>query len=140
MLDPVLNKKESIERCIIQIRRYYALPSEKVFIEDFLRQDAISANLQRLCQLTIDLANLTIRKKKLGLPKDSADSFEILLKADIIGKKMGNNLKAMVGFRNVLVHEYTKLDMHLMVDVIENHLDSPKEFAQIIVLLFSGGR
>lgn len=84
MLDPVLNKKESIEHCIKQIRCYYAHPSDKAFADDFLRQDAISANLQRLCQLAIDLANLTIRKKKLGLPKDSADSFRILGKAGII--------------------------------------------------------
>jgi uncharacterized protein YutE (UPF0331/DUF86 family) len=137
MLDPVLNKKESIERCIIQIRHYYALPSKKPFAEDRLRQDAISANLQRLCQLTIDLANLTIRKKKLGLPKESADSFEILQKAELINKKMKDDLKGMVGFRNVMVHEYTKLDMELMVDVIENHLDNLKEFSQIIVLLFT---
>ncbi len=63
MLDPVLNKKENIERCIIQIRRYYALPSEEEFAEDFLKQDAISANMQRLCQLAIDLANLTFERR-----------------------------------------------------------------------------
>ncbi len=105
MLDPVLNKKESIERCIIQIQRYYALPSEKPFSEDFLKLDAISANLQRLCQFAIDLANLTIRKKKLSLPKDSADSFQILAKADLIGQKLGDSLKGMVGFRNVVAED-----------------------------------
>ncbi len=52
-------------------------------------------------------------------------------------KKMGQALKGMVGFRNILLHEYTKLDINLMVDVIENHLDELKAFAQIIVLLFS---
>lgn len=137
MLDPVLNKKESIERCIKQIRCYYVLPSDKAFVDDFLRQDAISANLQRLCQLAIDLANLTIRKKKLGLPKDSADSFRILVKAGFISQTMCDHLAGMVGLRNVLVHEYTKLDLDLMMDVIENHLDDLIVFAQQIVLLFS---
>ena len=137
MLDPVLNKKESIERCVRQIRRYYDLPSEIPFAEDQLKQDAISANLQRLCQLAIDLANLTIRKKKLGLPKDSVDSFQLLVNAGVIEQPMGNKLKGMVGFRNILVHEYTKLDLNLMTDVIENHLDDIIEFAQQIVLQFS---
>jgi len=63
MPDAILNKKDSIERCVQQIRRYYALPSDKLFVDDSLRQDAIMANLQRICQLCIDLANLTIRKK-----------------------------------------------------------------------------
>lgn len=134
MLDAVMNKKDSIERCIQQIRSYYALPSSKPFAEDFLRQDAINANLQRVCQLCIDLANLTIRKRKLGLPKDSSGSFVLLVEAGILDKKMGAQLKGMVGFRNILVHEYTKLDLQLMIDVIENHLDELIEFAQRIVL------
>ena len=138
MLDAVINKKDSIERCIQQIRRYSALPSSKPFAEDFLRQDAISANLQRVCQWCIDLANLTIRKRKLGLPKDSAGSFVLLVEAGIIDENMGAQLKGMVGFRNILVHEYRKLDLPLMIDVIENHLDGPIEFAQCIVLEISG--
>jgi uncharacterized protein YutE (UPF0331/DUF86 family) len=36
----------------------------------------------------------------------------------------------------VLVHEYTKLDLSIMVDVIENHLDELIAFAQLILLQF----
>jgi len=137
MLDPVLNKKDSIERCIQQIRRYYSLPSDKTFGDDHLKQDAIAANLQRLCQLCIDLANLTVRKKKLGLPKDSAESFALLAEAGIIDKAMAKKLKAMVGFRNVLVHQYTEIDLDLMVEIIERHLDELIDFAQRIVEAFN---
>jgi uncharacterized protein YutE (UPF0331/DUF86 family) len=136
MLDSVLNKKDSLERCIQQIHRYYTLPSDKPFAEDFMKQDAISVNLQRAAQLCIDLANITIRRGKLGLPKDSSDSFSLLVEAGIIDKTMGLHLKGMVGFRNVLVHEYTKLDLSIMVDVIENHLDELIAFAQLILLQF----
>jgi len=134
MLDSVLNKKDSLERCIQQIHRYYTLPSDKPFAEDFMKQDAISVNLQRAAQLCIDLANITIRRGKLGLPKDSSDSFNLLVEANIIDKMMGLHLKGMVG--NVLVHEYTKLDLSIMVDVIENHLDELIDFAQLIILQF----
>lgn len=41
-----------------------------------------------------------------------------------------------MGFRNVLVHEYTKLDLSIMVDVIENNLDELIDFAQLILLKF----
>jgi len=137
MLDPVLNKKDSIERCIQQIRRYYSLASDKTFADDHLKQDAIAANLQRLCQLCIDLANLTVRKKKLGLPRDSAESFALLAEAGIIDKAMAKKLKAMVGFRNVLVHQYTEIDLDLMVEIIERHLDELIDFAQRIVETFN---
>ncbi|UOG91907.1 MAG: DUF86 domain-containing protein [Candidatus Thiothrix sulfatifontis] len=136
MLDSVLNKKDSLERCIQQIHTYYALPADKPFAQDFMKQDAISINLQRAAQLCIDLANITIRSKKLGLPKDSSDSFTLLVEASIIDNTMGQHLKGMVGFRNILVHEYTKLDLSIMVDVIENHLEELIDFAQLILLKF----
>jgi uncharacterized protein YutE (UPF0331/DUF86 family) len=75
--DVALNKKDSIEPCIRQIRKYYAIPSDMPFETDCMKQDAIAANLQRAAEQTIDLANHVIRKGKLGLPKDSRDSFEI---------------------------------------------------------------
>lgn len=49
--DIVLGKKESIERCIRQIREYYARPSELPFEEDYFRRDAIAMNIQRAAEL-----------------------------------------------------------------------------------------
>jgi uncharacterized protein YutE (UPF0331/DUF86 family) len=122
-MDVILNKKESIERCIRQIRVYYATPSETPFERDFFKQDAIAANLQRLAELAIDVANHVIKRKKLGLPKESRDSFRILAEAKVISDSLSSKLQGMVGFRNILVHEYRKLDQALFVDVIENRLD-----------------
>jgi hypothetical protein len=51
MNDVVLNKKESIERCMKQVRTYYSLPGDRPFAEDFLRQDAVALNLERAWQM-----------------------------------------------------------------------------------------
>jgi len=40
-------------------------------------------------------------------------------------------MKGMVGFRNVLVHEYQQMDLSIMVDVIERHLNDPLNFADM---------
>jgi len=123
MMDIVLNKKESIERCIRQIRRYYAMPSELSFEKDHLKQDAIAINLQRAAEQAIDLANHVIRKGKLGLPKESRESFDILAEENVIPGELADKLKGMVGFRNIMVHEYQDLDIKIMVDIIEHRLD-----------------
>ncbi|MBI5638935.1 MAG: DUF86 domain-containing protein [Nitrospirae bacterium] len=123
IMDVLLNKKESIERCIRQIRLYYSMPSDVPFEKDYLKQDAIAINLQRAAEQAIDLANHVIRKRKLGLPKESKESFEILGAAKIISDELANKLIGMVGFRNIMVHEYQALDIGIMVDVIEHHLD-----------------
>ncbi len=133
--DLVLNKKESIERCIQKIRSYYALPSDQPFAKNYLVQDAISANLQRVCELCIDLANHTIKVKKLGLPKQSRESFLLLAEHKIISESLAKKLSGMVGFRNVLVHGYQKLDIGIMVDVIENRLEDLLAFTTLLLRL-----
>jgi uncharacterized protein YutE (UPF0331/DUF86 family) len=40
-------------------------------------------------------------------------------------------LQSMIGFRNVLLHEYRKLDLNIMVDVIENRIRQLLDFADI---------
>ncbi|TVQ40665.1 MAG: DUF86 domain-containing protein [Wenzhouxiangella sp.] len=136
MNDVLLNKKISIERCVRQIRRYYGLDSDQPFEKDHLRQDAIAMNLQRAAELCIDMANHQVRMNKLGLPQDSRESFALLQEAGLIGEKLTGKLKAMVGFRNVLVHEYRELNLNIMIDIIENHLDDLLEFAD--TMLHSG--
>jgi uncharacterized protein YutE (UPF0331/DUF86 family) len=139
MNDIVLNKKESIERCISQIRTYYALPSAVEFEKDYMKQDAISINLQRACEQCIDLANHTIKTFKLGLPKESRESFNLLAMGKVIPLELAHRLEGMVGFRNVLVHEYQRMDIGLMIRVIEHHLDDLVEFTNYIVRSFSKG-
>jgi uncharacterized protein YutE (UPF0331/DUF86 family) len=133
MNDIVLSKKESIERCIKQVRLYYRMPSEIPFEEDHLKQDAIAVNLQRAAEQAIDLANHVIRKKKLGLPKESRESFEILGEAGVIPQGLEDKLKRMIGFRNILVHQYEDLDVKIMVDVIEHHLGDLVDFTNHVV-------
>ena len=116
---------------MVQVEKYYAMPSDTPFHENYLIQDAIAMNLQRMGEVAIDIANYLIKKKKLGLPQDSADAFELLHRAGLISKELMNNMKGMVGFRNIVVHEYQKLDLDIMVDVIEHHLNEPLEFANL---------
>ncbi|CAN2050720.1 mRNA nuclease HepT [Candidatus Magnetomoraceae bacterium gMMP-1] len=133
MNDIILNKKESIERCIKQIRIYYALPADTCFEEDYIKQDAIAMNLQRACEQCIDLANHIIKIKKLGLPKTTKESFQLLAQNKIIPGSLASELEKMVGFRNILVHEYQILDIQLMVNVIKNHLNDLLDFTNFIL-------
>jgi len=131
--DIVLNKKESIERCIKQIRTYYNQPRDISFEEDYLTQDAIAINLQRACELCIDLANHTVRVKKLGLPKESKESFRLLAENAIIPADLKLKLEGMVGFRNILVHQYQETNLQIMIDIIENRLDDLIEYTNYIL-------
>lgn len=129
MNEVLLNKKVGIERCISQIRRYYESRGDSPFETDYLRQDAICMNLQRACELTIDIANHIIKKKKLGLPQESKDCFALLQRAGLISLEQMKSLQGMVGFRNILVHEYQRIDLNILVEVIEQRLGDLLNFA-----------
>jgi len=131
MNEIILNKKIGIERCIEQVDKYYAQNSGQPFETDYFKQDAIGMNLQRACELTIDIANHLIKTRKLGLPQDSRDSFALLQRASLITVDQMKMLQTMVGFRNILVREYQKLDLHIMVEVIEHRMRGLLDFANV---------
>ncbi len=87
------------------------------------------ANIQRACEQAIDLANHLIRTRKLGLPKESRDSFAILARYGIIPQDLSERLQRMAGFRNILIHQYQALDFGILVDIIQNHLQDLLDFA-----------
>ncbi|MGR9106085.1 MAG: type VII toxin-antitoxin system HepT family RNase toxin [Gammaproteobacteria bacterium] len=139
MNEIVLNKKLTIERCIRQIRAYYALDHGQAFETDYLKQDAIAMNLQRICESAIDIANHLIKIRKLGLPQNSAESFDLLHRAGLISRPMMQNMTGMVGFRNVLVHQYAALDTTIVQQVIGQHLCDPLDFANLALRLADEG-
>ena len=133
MNDVVLQKKARIERCIGQIRMYYADENRPPLKDDFMRQDAIAQNVQRACEQCIDLANHTVRQQKLGLPSESRESFRLLAEARVIPRDLAQTMERMVGLRNLMVHAYQQLDFDRLIDVVENRLDDLLRFVDCIV-------
>lgn len=96
-----------------------------------MRQDAVILNLQRACEQSIDLANHLARIKELGIPQNSRQAFELLAGAGIIEDGLSKGLGAMAGFRNIAVHNYTKLDLAVVKAIIETRLPTFLEFTRI---------
>lgn len=124
-------KKASIERCIAQVRLYYAGTTAEEFPEDFLRQDAICLNLQRACEQAIDLGAHLVKHRKLGLPLESKHIFTLLFEARIIPQHVMQCMHGMVGFRNLLVHQYEKVDPEKVLEIIRTRLGDLAEFAAL---------
>lgn len=70
----ILGKIAAIERAIARAREEFAADGA-AFQSDFTRQDAAILNILRACETAIDLANVLIRERALGIPQSSRDSF-----------------------------------------------------------------
>lgn len=129
--DVILNKASIIERCLVRIQDVYASNPEN--LSDYTKQDSIVLNIQRACEASIDLAMHIIAENKLGVPQNSRDAFEILKTDQIITEKIARNMKAMVGFRNIAVHDYQTIHIGILQKIVEYHLQDFKEFSSQII-------
>lgn len=132
--DVVYNKVASIERCLGRIREDY-VGHEEAIATDFMRQDAIVLNLLRACEAAIDLAMHVVRIRGLGLPERSREAFDRLEEAGVIEPALARRMRAMVGFRNIAVHAYQKLDLAIVRRIIEQHLGEFEAFGQQMLAL-----
>jgi uncharacterized protein YutE (UPF0331/DUF86 family) len=122
MNDTVINKIQSVQRCIKRARDIYDRSCD-AFLTDYDAQDAAVLNILRACELTIDIANFIIKQQKLGIPTSSSESFTLLSSSGVIDTGLAEKLKKMVGFRNVSVHDYQRINNEIVVSVINKGLD-----------------
>lgn len=115
-----LNKTAAIERCIARIRTVYA-GDPRNLTDDLTRQESILLNLQRACEASIDLAMNRVRRGRLGVPQDSRDAFDRLARSGALEPELAEAMKRMVGFRNVAVHAYARVDLTIVRSIIERH-------------------
>ncbi|MBJ7932846.1 MULTISPECIES: type VII toxin-antitoxin system HepT family RNase toxin [Bacillus cereus group] len=127
----ILNKISTIERCIKRIQDVYENDPEN--LEDYTKQDSIILNIQRACEASIDLAMHIVAGKKLGLPQSSREAFDLLVTAGLLSAELANKLKAMVGFRNIAVHDYQSVNLDIVRQIIEKHLTDFKLFTKEVM-------
>ena len=125
------SKIAAIVRCVERARSEFVMAGES-FKTNFTHQDAAVLNILRGCEAAVDLANMLIRKKRLGLPGDMQGSFALLERSGFIPTNLSSSLQNIVGFRNIAVHQYKDLDLGVVEDVIRNRLDDLLLFAETI--------
>lgn len=74
--DVLMQKLASIDRCLRSIRTFVAGDLNR--LNDQIVHDAAVLNVQRAREQAIDAACRVVSQRKLGIPSDSADAFQIL--------------------------------------------------------------
>ncbi len=130
--DVLINKIASIRKCIARAREDYAF-DKKGFLTNFTQQDSTILNINRACEQAINLANHVVKLRKLGVPNEGRDAFNFLATAKIIDEDLAQKMCKMIGFRNISIHEYEKLNTNIVVVVVEEKLEDLLRFADVIL-------
>jgi uncharacterized protein YutE (UPF0331/DUF86 family) len=131
--DVLLNKAATIERCVARARDEFNADPQ-TFATNFTRQDAAILNIQRACEAALDMGHHIIRRESLGLPQSSRDVFALLATAHWLEPELAESMKHMVGFRNIVVHEYQTLQLPITVNIIQSHLGEFLAFSRQMLL------
>lgn len=79
---------------------------------------------EKIVEAVTDIAFMVIVKRKLRVPEDDIDAFKILLEHKIINEELYKKLKEAKGMRNILAHQYGKIDDKIVFEAIKEKLDN----------------
>ena len=128
----ILEKIESLRRCVQRIESKVPTTPEELK-QDPDRQDIIVLNLERAVQLCVDIAARLLADLDAPAPHTMAEGFDALRQAEAIDKETAERMKKAVGFRNVAVHEYTRLDWTIVAVIVTAHLEDFRSFARQVI-------
>ncbi len=97
------------------------------------KKAACERYVEKIVEAVTDLAFLMIKFKKFEMPEDDVDAFNILLNNNVIDNSLSTKLKNAKGMRNLIAHEYGKIDDEIVFDSIAEELErDAREFIKII--------
>lgn len=131
MTDPdlIAKKLAFIEACVSDLRRH----SRPERIENDVKEERFIAHtLQIAIQAALDVASHIVSDERLPEPRTNRELFDLLAKDGWISPDQRQTLRNMVGFRNIVVHGYENVDLKILKDIVENHLEDLLNFANAI--------
>lgn len=124
-------KLESLRRCLQRIADKCP-PDPETLGQDPDLQDIIALNLTRAVQLCVDIGAHLIAGMAEPPPDTMGETFDALTKAGVIHENLAMQLKKAVGFRNIAVHNYRKIDWTIVHIIARHRLGDFTEFAKIV--------
>ncbi|MCS3918909.1 DUF86 domain-containing protein [Fervidibacter sacchari] len=128
----ILGKMAELDGYLNELRQI--LPKS---FDDYVRSIEKRRACERLLQIAveavIDICAMLVQGLRLGLPAEEDDVFEKLAQHGVLSQKMVETLRRMKGFRNILVHEYGRVDDRIVFDVAVNRLCDFEDFKREVL-------
>jgi len=87
-----------------------------------LIKDGIYKRIEFAIENVFDICAIINTDLELGIPSDDKDIIENLVRNEILSEEMGEKLKAMKGFRNIVVHRYGRIDDRIAFEILKENL------------------
>jgi uncharacterized protein YutE (UPF0331/DUF86 family) len=127
----ILGKIDQIEGYLRDLRTI--VPQDFAAYQKVEKRRACERLLQLSIEAVIDVCHLLVTGLRLGIPAEEDDLFEKLEAAGVISPQTRETLREMKGFRNILVHEYARIDDRMVYEVARSRLGDFETFKEEIL-------
>ena len=125
------NKISSARKYLKILQRYKRYKREEIEGNIDIR-GAVERYLYLAIQSAIDLAEAVIAYKGFRKPTTMSEAFDILKEERLISAKLTNELVKMVGFRNIITHDYEKIDYAIVCKALQKGRQDIENFLKKI--------
>jgi uncharacterized protein YutE (UPF0331/DUF86 family) len=101
------------------------------FVEDPFIHGTAERNLHLAIECLLGIGNHVISDRGFQKPESYADIFRILAQRGVIPGPLYEELAGMAAFRNVLVHDYLRLDREKVFYILREKLGALRKMGQI---------
>lgn len=130
--DLILRKLADLDQYLDQISEYRYITVEQ-YREDWKTQRIVERTLQMTIETCVDIANHVIADREIRVPTTYADAFESLSEAGFLDAAQRDAMIRMTKFRNVIVHDYMRVDPAVVVKILREHLDDLTQFKTAVL-------
>ncbi len=124
-------KLREMEESVALVRKH--LPdSVDAFLDLGIVRDGIYKRIEYAIEDVFDICAVLNTDLLLGVPGEDEDILEHLVQYGVLGSGMQQRLKAMKGFRNIVVHRYGAIDDALAFSILQEHIGDFSLFRQEI--------
>ena len=124
-----LNKLDEYLAILEKARRY----SWEEFAGDPERYGSVERFLHLSLEALQDMGNHVIADLELGFVNRSRDIPETFAKQGWINEGLKEKWIRMIGFRNILVHDYLEVDRRIVYETLQHRLDDLKQIRDVFV-------
>jgi len=128
----IKEKIEEIEEFMGQLKQI-APNSFEEYESNIEKKAACERYVEKIVEALTDLAFLVIKLKRLKIPEDDIAAFSILSDNKVVNTNLLDKLKMAKGMRNIIAHEYGKIDDNIVFESITEELGKDvREFVESI--------
>lgn len=118
--DRIIAKLDELDVAFRELRSIAPLHfAEYLAVE---KRRACERLLQVCVEVVIDVCALLVTGLRLGLPGEEDDLFVKLARHGVLSSTMADTLRRMKGLRNLLVHEYGRINDQLVFETVKGRL------------------